>query len=360
MRPRARAEQRTMQERHKEEAAGRLGHGVLTALGRGLAADKESGMALIVVLWVLAFLMFIVVEFSYTMRVETETVRNMKDEASARYLALAGVNMALAEIGSPYDIVFLENGRKTVLGVKERHDIKAIDVQREFALGDGFISYSITDEEGKLNINRATRAQIADLLRTTGIEMAERDEIADSILDWRDKNHVFHMNGAEDDYYASLPHPYGARDGDFETTEELLLVKGVSPEIFFGTGKVPPEYSAGANDAAPGGLGPEFAGIRPFVTVKGEGRVNINTAGEKVLEAAFGKGRAMEILLRRETEGYFEWPMYGGAVTSRFFSIESEADVHGMKVRIRAIAEKLPEKAEARIIYFNDNAAAVN
>jgi len=312
-----------------------------------------------VVLWVLAFLMFIVVEFSYTMRVETETVRNLKDEASARYLALAGVNMALAEIGSPYDIVFKEKGDKTVLGVKERHDIKAIDVQREFALGDGYVSYAITDEQSKVNMNVAKRAQIVDLLRETGLELVERDEIADSILDWRDSNHVFHMNGAEDDYYGSLPHPYGARDADFETTEELLLVKGVSPEIFFGTGKVPPEYSAGAM-SGPGGLRPEYEGLWRYVTVKGDGKVNINTAGEKVLEAMFGKGRAMEILLRRETEGYFEWPMYGGSVTSRYFSIESEADVHGMKVRIRAIAERLQGRAEARIIYFNDNAVALN
>lgn len=349
-----------MRGRHEEEAAGRPGHGVMTALGRGLATDKESGMALIVVLWVLAFLMFIVVEFSYTMRVETETVRNLKDEASARYLALAGVNMALAEIGTPYDIVFREKEGKTVLGVKDRHDIKAIDVKRSFTLGDGYVSYAITDEQGKLNINSATRAQISDLLRETGLEMVERDEIADSILDWRDKDHFFHMNGAEDDYYGSLPHPYGARDANFETAEELLLVKGVSPEIFFGTGKVPPEYSVAAQETGPGGLKPEYKGLWRYVTVKGNGKVNINTADEKVLEAAFGKGRAMEILLRRETEGYFEWPMYGGSVTSRYFSIESEAEVHGMKVRIRAVAERLPERAEARIIYFNDNATALN
>jgi len=319
----------------------------------------QDGMALIVVLWVLAFLMFIVVEFSYTMRVETESVRNLKDETAARYLALAGLNLALAEVGSPYDIVFLEDGKTTALGIKEGHDIRALDVRRDFDLGGGHVSYSIMDEEARLNINTAERTQIVELLRETGLEMAERDEIADSILDWRDKDHLFHMNGAEDDYYSSLPHPYGARDGDFETPEELLLVKGMTPEIFFGTGRVPPEYAV-ETDNRPGASGPRYEGLWPLVTTQGDGKININTAGEKVLEAVLGKGRAMEILLRRKTEGYFEWPMYGGSITSRFFTIESEANVHGMRIRVRAVAERLPGKAEARIIYFNGNASALN
>jgi len=319
----------------------------------------QRGMALIVVLWVLAFLMFIVVEFSYTMRVETESVRNLKDETSARSLALAGVNMGLAEIGSKYDIVFLDKDGKTVLGKKDGHDIRPVDVKRELTLGEGSVKYTISDEAARLNINTATRQEVVDLLRSTGVDIATRDVIADSILDWRDTNHEFHMNGAEDDYYGSLPHPYGAKDGEFDTTGELLLVKGVSPEIFYGTGRVPPEYAI-SRTPSPGASTEEFTGLRPYLTVKGDGKININTALPMVLEAILGKGRSMEILLRRKTEGYFEWPMYGGSVTSRFFSIRSEAEVRGMRVVMKAIAERLPDRAEARIIYLDDNAMAFN
>ncbi len=319
----------------------------------------EKGIALIIVLWVLAFLMFIVVEFAYTMRVETETVRNLKDETAARYLALAGINMGLAELSAEYDIVFMDKDAKMAIGVKEDNGISSFDVKREFAMGEGSVKYSIVDEEGKLNLNTSSRVQISELLRLTGVERTTRDIIADSILDWRDKNHEFHFNGAEDDYYGSLPHAYGARDGQFETIEELLLVKGVTPEIFYGTGKVPPEFGL-AKAASPLNSGLKYEGLAPYVTVKGEGKVNLNTADSKVLDAMLGKGKSMEITLRRETEGYFNWPMYGGAVTSRVFTILAEGEVRGMRFTIKAMAQRNPKNPGATVIYWNDGAMALN
>jgi len=328
-----------------------------TALSKALLGER--GIALIIVLWVLAFLMFIVVEFAYTMRVETDTVRNLKDETAARYLALAGINMGLAELSVKYDIVFLDKDAELMLGEQDESGVSTFNVKREFAMGDGNLRYSIEDEVGKLNLNTATRAQIAELLRLTGVERVERDIIADSILDWRDKNHEFHFNGAEDDYYGSFPHPYGAKDGPFETRDELLLVRGITPEIFYGTGRVPPELALPRTGAR---LNYErkYAGLAPYVTVKGEGKVNINTAAPMVLDAMYGKGKSIEITLRRETEGYFNWPMYGGAVTSRVFSIVAEGEVRGMRYTIKAIAERLPDRPEATVTYWNDGVMPLN
>jgi len=319
----------------------------------------ERGIALIIVLWVMAFLMFVVIEFAYTMRVETDTVRNFKDETAARYLALSGINMGLAELSAKYDVVFLDKNGKLDLGVKEGNDLTVVDVKREFAMGDGSIKYSVTDEAGKLNLNTAERQQIAELLRLTGVERVERDIIADSILDWRDKDHSFHFNGAEDEYYGGLRNPYGAMDGPFETVGELLLVKGVTPEIFYGTGKVPPEY--GLQTTAVGlKSGHKYAGLLPYLTVNGNGKVNLNTAEPMVLDAMIGKGRSMEIALRRETEGYLNWPVYGGAVTSEVFSIRSEGEVRGLRYGIEAIARRKAGDPEARVIYWNDNAMPLN
>ena len=53
-------------------------------------------------------------------------------------------------------------------------------------------------------------------------------------MDWRDKDNLHRLNGAEDDYYLSLPQPYKCKNGDFTSIEELLLVRGVTPEIFYG------------------------------------------------------------------------------------------------------------------------------
>ncbi|MFQ5353808.1 MAG: general secretion pathway protein GspK, partial [Thermodesulfobacteriota bacterium] len=281
--------------------------------------QSEKGIALIMVLWIMAFLMFIVIEFAYTMRIETDSVRNLKDETSARHLALAGINMGLAELGGEYDIVYLNDKGEVTLGRKEANEIYSVDVARDFDLGEGHVAYRIEDEGGRLNINTATREEIKELLLLTGVETTERDVIADSILDWRDKNHEFHFNGAEDEYYGELPEPYGAKDDKFDSREELLLVKGVTPAIFYGDDNVPYEFGV-TGETNPQDPRPRHKGIARHITVTGSGKINLNTADATVLQAVLGKGKAMEVTLRRDTEGLLEWPLYEEDVTSDVFS----------------------------------------
>lgn len=83
--------------------------------------------------------------------------------------------------------------------------------------------------------------------------------IAQAILDWRDEDEDSHPMGAEDFYYQGLSPAYETKDGPFESVEELLLVKGMSPAL--------------------------FALLAPYLTVYGSGRVNINTAARPVLRA---------------------------------------------------------------------------
>ncbi len=321
--------------------------------------QSERGIALIVVLWILAFLMFIVIEFAYTMRIETDTVRNLKDETSARHLALAGINLGLAELSAKYDLVYINKKGDVTLGEKIGDKITSTSVTRELDLGDGHVRYRIDDEDGKLNINTATRSQIKALLLETGVDTTTRDVIADSILDWRDTNHEFHFNGAEDDYYGSLTKPYGAKDGKFDTTEELLLVKGVTPEIFYGDGNLPYEYGLNANNGNENSRH-LYKGLAQHITVAGEGKVNLNTADATVLTAMLGKGRSMAIELSRENKGIIKWPKFGGRITSEVFSIKSEGEVHGMKVIVKAIAKRLPKRDEPVVIYWNSDERAFN
>jgi type II secretory pathway component PulK len=313
------------------------------------AAANERGVALMIVLWVMTLLMIIVSEFAYTMKVEGAAVRNFKDEAEAYYLASAGVNMALAEISESYDLVCLGRDGALVFKKKEKEVLQDIKAEREALLGGGKVFYTVTDEKGKININSAARETISDLLRVTGVEAADRDIIADSVLDWRDPNQEHHMNGAETDYYSSLLQPYAAKDGPLDMVEELLLVQGVTPEIFYGAGKVPPEL--GSRD---GSSGWGYKGISRHLTVRGDGMININTADESVLEAALGKGKAQEILLRRATEGFYEMPAYGGAVTSDAFLIRSIGEVRGMRVGITAVAERKAGATNPVVSYWKE------
>jgi general secretion pathway protein K len=144
-------------------------------------------------------------------------------------------------------------------------------------MGGGGYTARIIDESGKISLNGLTDASgivLKKLLTNQGVASEHADIIVDSILDWRDADDLHRLSGAESDYYLSLAKPYKARNADFETLEELILVKGITPEILYGTGST--------------------RGIIPFLTVHGKaGEVNINAAPKEVLEALPGMDAAM-------------------------------------------------------------------
>ena len=198
----------------------------------------EKGIALFLVLWVLTLLSVIVGEFCYSMRTEVNITRNFKYQTEAYYIALAGLNMAIGELI-----------RNTMIPPKTREDLLPGEEEETEAepsrwrvntdippvsFGTGQFKVTIGNESGKVNINRANRDMLIMLLKGFDLDPQDQDVIVDSILDWRDPNNLHRVNGAEDNYYQSLPEPYECKDGDFDTVEELLMVRGVTPEIFYG------------------------------------------------------------------------------------------------------------------------------
>ncbi len=311
---------------------------------------NNRGISLIIVLWVMLLLTTIVTEFAYTMRVETDAARNFRDETSAYYIATAGIQMALNEISEGSDFVMIDgNGRLAFVKIEDG-DIKPVEAKRELDLGEGRVAYSIYDEKGKININTASWETVETLLMLSGVEKAQSDIIVDSIVDWGDVDHEHHLNGAESDYYISLPTPYEAKNGPMDAVEELLLVQGMNPRIFYGDGSVPPEFGTAGISEAPDLT---YSGISNHLTVYGDGEININTADEKVLEAVLGKGKADEVMLRRNTEGFFELPAYEGVVTSNVFSIIASGEVRGIRSSIKAVAEHIPGTAKTVIRYWS-------
>ena len=135
-----------------------------------------------------------------------------------------------------------------------------------FEMGDGTVSVLVEDEERKINLNRLVmpngnapdenRVAVFRLFLTNmGIDAS----LADAFVDWLDNDDTPRVGGAESSYYLSLPRPYKAKNDLFDTIEEILLVRGVTLEI--------------------------YEKIRPFVTVTSSGKININTAPAEILIA---------------------------------------------------------------------------
>ena len=193
----------------------------------------ERGIALFLVLWVLALLTVIVGEFCYTMRTEVNITRNFKEETEAYYIAEAGLNRAIVEIMRNEKIPQKMNApesdeEKVEERLRINTDIPAVP------FGGGQFKVRVANESGKINLNTADEHLLRMMLSGFGLEDKDRDVIVDSILDWRDTDQLHRVNGAENDYYRSLPGPYECRDGDFMSVGELLLVRGMTPKLFYG------------------------------------------------------------------------------------------------------------------------------
>src|SRR5213079_710964 len=91
----------------------------------------------------------------------------------------------------------------------------------------GGIIYGVSDEESRLNVYYASAEQL------TGIYGMTPDVVA-AINDWRDSDNAVTPGGAEAEYYASLKPPYLPRNGPFQSVRELLMVRGVSRDLFLG------------------------------------------------------------------------------------------------------------------------------
>jgi len=195
--------------------------------------DNENGIALFLVLWVLVLLSVIVGEFCYVMRTEVNITGNFKEATQAYYIAKAGLNRAIVELVRNARIPIKVNDFESEEAETEQRLRVNTDIP-PVTFGGGQFKVRVAGESGKININTPDTRLLKMML--SGFELADedRDVIVDSILDWRDKDHLHRLNGAEDDYYRSLPEPYECRDNDFMSVGELLLVKGVTPALFYG------------------------------------------------------------------------------------------------------------------------------
>ncbi len=179
----------------------------------------DKGIALVFVLWVLVFLSVIVGSFGYATRQSSNKVFYEGLQTKAYYIAQAGFYQALTD--------YIQSKRDNK---ESQWRINAVTPVQQF--GDGEFRVFISNESGKINLNKANSVLLKMLLNTTDLIDHDKDVIVDSILDWRDSDKFHLLNGAENEYYEALPNPYQCRDDDFLTLTELLKVRGVTQELF--------------------------------------------------------------------------------------------------------------------------------
>jgi DNA uptake protein ComE-like DNA-binding protein len=255
----------------------------------------NQGFILIVVLWVLVILTVLALSFSHSMVVEYRISANGIDKLKTMELAKSGIERAIAEVSQD----------STEIGTLTSRWKVNTDGFQDITLGEGTYTlfypdisgsdakqgFGLVDENSKLNINSATKEMI---MRLPGA-----DEImADSIIDWRSATAKASTYGAKDEYYTQLNPPYKCKNGPLDTLEELLLVKGITPQILYGedvnfNGILDPNENDGdANFPPDNADGKLDRGWYPYITIysydnnaalDGSRRININQASSSQL-----------------------------------------------------------------------------
>ncbi len=318
---------------------------------------KEQGMALLITIMTVSLLIAVTMQFHKTTWQQFVVANNYQAATQLEVIADSGINIATALLENDG----AENPTDSLL------EPWATLEKEKFAeaFPSGTLQLQIVDLSGRLQINSLVqendsndgaagvdntegevRQLFLNLLLSGTFAIEDETEargILDAVIDWLDTDDKESDLGAESSYYESLEKPYSCRNGPIQYLEELLLIKGMTPELLFGT--------------------PEHQGLAEYLTINGDdGKVNINTAplaviksfdaliGEELLEKfdAYRKDQEHEENLAnpnwyREVDG---WP--GDivlqenlmTVTSSYFQIIATGKLASQSRTVQVVAER--------------------
>jgi general secretion pathway protein K len=236
----------------------------------------ERGFALIGAMWLLVALAAVGLELSLAARARRLTALNVAELEQAEWAARAG----------------LETARARLEGLLARGDAgpgadpwwnAGAFLPDTVPLGDAAFHVRARDANAGLNPNRADEAGLQRLLAALRVDAGDADRLAQAVADWRDADDFPRARGAEREAYLAAERPVLPRNGPFRAVGEMLDVLGMDPEV--------------------------FERVRPYVTVIGTGRINLNTAPRPVLLSLPGIGEEAASVIERLRRG-------GGRVTS--------------------------------------------
>jgi general secretion pathway protein K len=218
---------------------------------------------LLAVLWLAAGLSAIALTIANTVRGETERSSTDSDGLKAYYLATGGIDRML---------LYLEKSRSQSpdpnAPIKDYTRVLGLDFPTGVVIGE------IIPETSKLDVNKASPKELLYLLLALGEDPGLAEQTMAGILDWRAPSQGGSFT-AFDQYYLSLTPSFQARHASVQEIEELLLVRGVTPDLFYGS------YTRDAQ-----GQFVPHAGLRDCLSVYGsKGPLDVNTVEPAVMQA---------------------------------------------------------------------------
>ena len=231
---------------------------------------SRRGLALVTVLWITMLMIVLVSVTSQSSLLDTHISQVYVERQRCRWACRAGVETAIAVLiadDAGYDCLTDDWGPNSEY---------LTDLEFEGCT----VQVTVTDTSSKLNLNKVAKNQLLYLPDMT-------EEIADSILDWRDTDDNIRTFGAEDGYYMNLDIRYRPQNAAFKTTRELLRVCGVSEGLYYGDseqGLISEENEGWKNYLT-------FISLERNIDLNGDKKIDINKASERQLQKRFSLTR---------------------------------------------------------------------
>lgn len=213
-----------------------LEHGIFSYI------RNSSGYVLIIVLLISAVLVSVSTEFLITAQTNINYIVKFSDKLKASTIAKTGMNLGQ---------FILEADKRGMTGgllpqsvdknIDCFQDLWALELP-EMPIEQGSLRIRIYDENAKINLSILANEFVDSTMYYTitqrfFMNMGLPLDLADAIIDWVDIDDARFPYGAESaDYYQNLKSPYKAKNNAMDSINELLLVKGITPEIFYGMG----------------------------------------------------------------------------------------------------------------------------
>ncbi len=254
---------------------------------------NKRGSILIITLWILAILSLLAISFAHHTAVGIKLTEYHISSLENLYICKAGIKRACYELnrdkaedveqGYIYDSLndSWSSNQEVFKNISVGDGTFTISYQIEDDNKDMITVYGMIDEERKININKLVKNGVRDVFRVSQMERLlerfgiEDVKIADYIVDWLDTDS---SGEGEEDFYQGLSEPYHCKNDLIESLEEMYLIRGITAEI--------------------------LKKLKPYITIYGDGKININTAGEEVFTSlGMDDTLAQQILDYRSQDG---------------------------------------------------------
>ena len=303
-------------------------------------------MALVLTLLILTLLVVTGLELHRAVRVEATLAGNFRDLTQARYIAQSGVEIARA---------LIQGDDPAYDGLDERWaQFQSLASLSQGLFPEGHFTGRVEDENAKFNpnglidlfgiVDQKKKNQLERLCALLGYPA----EWIDALLDWLDADDQKRPLGAEGEYYQTHKTPHRAKNGPLDFLGEMLLIKGVDASLFEGQ------------------EGRE--GLKNYLTVFSDGRININTASLAVLMSLspqIDQAMARAVLDYRQEKAFRQtedlrslpgweavYPLISSEITVRtnYFSVEIWGNFREARAKVHTMIRR--DGPRTRVLFW--------